>query len=155
MKTLAVLLVALALVLAAGCQQRVGVAAETAAVTAVLNDYIASVEKEEIDLYGKVMAHDAGMVNYGTGGAPIVGWNALKKIIEDQNAALSQTRITASNVSVKILPAGDWAWATSLWEFKAVMGGKTLDLPVRCTWILEKRDGRWVVVHFHKSIAAG
>ena len=52
-------------------------------------------------LYGKLMAHDAGMVHYGTGGAPIVGWAALEKIIEDQDAALSQTKITASDVSLR------------------------------------------------------
>jgi ketosteroid isomerase-like protein len=151
MKRLALVGIALALIVAAGCQRRVDIAAETTAVAAVLGDYIASVEREDIDLYGKVMAHDAGMVNYATGGAPIVGWATLEKIIEDQNATLSQTKITASDVSVKISPSGDRAWATSLWDFRAVAGGKSLALPVRCTWILEKRGGHWLVVHFHKS----
>ena len=153
MKRLAFVAVSLAVVVAAGCQQRADVAAETTAVTAVLTSYITSIEKEDMELYGKVMAHDDGMVNYGTDGAPIVGWNSLKKLIEDQNAALSQTKITANDVSVKVSPSGNWAWATSLWDFKAVAGGKSLALPVRCTWILEKRDGRWLIVHFHKSIA--
>src|SRR3972149_5922170 len=105
MKRLVVFLIGPALVLAVGCQRRVDVTTDTTAVTGVLENYIASVEKEDVDLYGKVMAQDAGMVNYGTAGAPIVGWDALKKVIEDQNAALSQTIITASDVSVKISPA--------------------------------------------------
>ena len=155
MKRLVVLLVALALVLAVGCQRRVDVTTDTTAVTGVLENYIASVEKEDMELYAKAMVHDAGMVNYGTAGAPIVGWDALKKVIEDQNAALSQTIISASDVSVRVSATGDWAWATSLWKFNTVMGGNTLALPVRCTWILEKRDGRWAIVHFHKSVAAG
>jgi uncharacterized protein (TIGR02246 family) len=149
------LFVASTLVVAVGCQQRVDVTAEATAVTGVLENYITSVEKEDMELYAAVMAHDAGMVNYGTAGAPIVGWDALKRVIEDQNAALSETKIGARDVSVKISPTGDWAWATSLWDFKAVAGGKPLALPVRCTWILEKRDGRWVIAHFHKSLAAG
>ena len=155
MKRFAVLLVGFSLVLVAGCQRVVDVAAETTAVTGVLENYITSIEKEDMELYGKVMAHDDGMVNYGTDGAPIVGWGSLKKLIEDQNAALSQTKITAAEVSVRISPSGNWAWATSLWDFRAVVGGKSLALPVRCTWILEKRDGRWLIVHFHKSIACG
>jgi uncharacterized protein (TIGR02246 family) len=155
MKGFAVLLVSTALVLAAGCQRPVGVAAETTAVTGVLENYITSVEKEDMELYAAVMAHDAGMVNYGTAGAPIVGWDALKRVIEDQNAALSETKITAKDVSVRVAPSGEWAWATCLWDFKTVAGGRPLALPVRCTWILEKRDGRWVIAHFHKSLAAG
>jgi uncharacterized protein (TIGR02246 family) len=155
MKRLALVAIALALIVVAGCHQRVDVAAETTAVTAVLTSYITSIEKEDIDLYGKVMAHDAAMVNFGSDGPPIVGWEALRKAIEDQNATLSQTTITASDVSVRVSPTGDSAWATSLWKFKAVIGVKTLDLPVRCTWILEERGGRWLIVHFHKSIACG
>jgi hypothetical protein len=154
MKRFVVLLVCLALVLAVGCRRRVDVAAETTAVTGVLENYILAIEKEDMELYGNVVAHDPAMVNYGTFGPPIVGWDALRKVIEDQNLALSETKITASDVSVKVSPSGSWAWATSLWAFKTMMGGKLLTLPVRCTWILEKRDSRWVIVHFHKSVAA-
>ena len=155
MKRLVVLLVASTVVLAVGCQRQVDVTAETTAVKGVLEDYIASVEKEGLELYTKVMVHDVGMVNYGTTGAPIVGWDALKAVIGDQNEALSETKISARDVSVRFAPSGTWAWATCLWDFKAVMGGKPLALPVRCTWVLEKREGRWVIVHFHKSVAAG
>jgi uncharacterized protein (TIGR02246 family) len=155
MRRLAFVALGLALIVAAGCQQRLDVKADTTAVTAVLTSYITSIEKEDMELYSKVMAHDDGMVNYGTDGAPIVGWGSLEKLIEGQNAALSQTKITAAEVSVRISPSGNWAWATSLWDFRAVVGSKSLALPVRCTWILEKRDGRWLIVHFHKSIACG
>jgi uncharacterized protein (TIGR02246 family) len=155
MKGFAVLVVGTTLVFAAGCQRSVRVAAETTAVTGVLENYIASVEKEDMELYAAVVAHDAEMVNFGSGGPPIVGWDALRKVIEDQNAALSETKIGARDVSVKISPTGEWAWATSLWDFKTVAGGKPLTLPVRCSWILEKRGGRWVIAHFHKSVAAG
>jgi uncharacterized protein (TIGR02246 family) len=155
MRKLVLLFVASTLVVAVGCAQRADVTAETTAVKGVLEKYIASVEKEDMELYAAVMAHDAAMVNFGSGGPPIVGWEALRKVIEDQNAALSETKIGARDVSVKISPTGDWAWATSLWDFKAMAGGKPLALPVRCSWILEKQDGRWVIVHFHKSVAAG
>jgi len=33
------------------------------------------------------------------------------------------------------------------------MGENLVSLPVRCTWLLEKREGGWVIVHFHKSVA--
>lgn len=45
----------------------------------------------------------------------------------------------------------DMAWATNQWFFNARIGDQAMTLPLRCTWILEKRDGRWMIVHFHKS----
>src|SRR4030042_3560660 len=115
MKRLVVLLVASTVVLAVGCQRQVDVTAETTAVKGVLEDYIASVEKEDLELYTKVMVHDVGMVNYGTTGAPIVGGGALKAVIGDQNEALSETKISARDVSVRFAPSGTWAWATCFW----------------------------------------
>ena len=59
---------------------------------------------------------------------------------------------TVSDITVNVSSGGRFAWATSLWDFKATMGGQAIALPVRCTWILEKREIGWVVVHFHKSV---
>jgi ketosteroid isomerase-like protein len=93
------------------------------------------------------------MVNFGTGaGDRVVGWRALKDVIEAQNAALSGTKIVVSDVTVHISPEGQFAWATSLWDFKATVGEQVIDMPVRCSWILEKRETGWVVVHFHTSV---
>jgi ketosteroid isomerase-like protein len=75
--------------------------------------------------------------------------------MEGQNAALEDIEIDQSDVRVHVFPGGDNAWATSLWQFKASAGEDQLNLPVRCTWELERREGTWRVVHFHKSIAAG
>ena len=38
------------------------------------------------------------------------------------------------------------------WVFKARMAGEELELPLRCTWVPEKRDAGWVLVHSHKSL---
>ena len=136
-----------------GCQHPVDDAAEKSAIKAVLESYVTSVENEDMDLYSKIVAHDAAMINFGTDGPPIVGWEALKKVMLDQNAALSQTKITVSEVSIVIPLSGKVAWATSLWNFKAMVGEKAIELPVRCTWILEKRVDSWIIVLFHKSVA--
>jgi len=64
---------------------------------------------ENIDLYAKILSHDQDMTNFGTSEPPIVGWDSLKKIIEDQNAALSQTKIIASDLAIHISKEGDFA----------------------------------------------
>ena len=142
------------LMLITACQLKVNQEVEKKKIKAVLDSYITSIETEDIDLYAKVLAHDQDMVNFGTSEPPIVGWDTLKKAIEDQNSALSQTKITASDLSIHISKDGNFAWATDLWDFRAMMADQAIEIPIRCSWILEKRDGQWVVVHFHKSVRA-
>jgi len=153
MRKVYVLFLALALMLTVSCQQKADIEAEKAKVKAVLDNYVTSIENEEMDLYAKVMAHVPDMVNFGTSGNPIVGWDALKKIIEDQNAALSETKITVTDLKIHVTETGKVAWATCLWSFKSKIGENPIELPVRCTWILEKQGPDWVIVHFHKSVA--
>lgn len=124
-------------------------------VQALLDRYVDAVQREDLTAYGEVVAHDASMVNFGAFGAPIVGWDALRQVIDAQNGALDAIRIEQSDVFVHVLPSGKEAWATSLWRFRARSGESDVDLPVRCSWQCERRDGRWRVTHFHKSIAAG
>ena len=153
MKKSLVLFLVLAFLALSVCAKKLDIEAEKAKVKEVLDGYVTSIENEDMALYAKVMAHDEDMVNFGSGAADrIVGWKALEKVILDQNAALSGTKITASDVTISISPDGKFAWATSLWNFKAMMGEQGIELPVRCTWILEKREAGWVIVHFHKSV---
>jgi len=129
--------------------------AEKAAVKSVLDNYLTAVENADIELYGQVVAKDPDMVNFGTDASErIVGWDALRRAIEAQFAALPGTRIAVSDVTVDVLSGGRFAWATSLWVFKATVAatGQTIELPVRCSWVLEKRETGWVIVHFHKSV---
>lgn len=156
MKGLSVLLLASAIVLSvtAGCQQAVNVEAEKAAIRAVLDGYITSIENEDMALYARIIAHDPNMVNFGTDAVErIVGWDALEKLINAQNAAWSGTNIEARDVTINLLAGGRSAWATSLWHLNTTVAGQPIEVnQVRCTWVLEKRQAGWVIVHFHKSI---
>jgi len=138
-----------------GCQPQVDVDAEAAGVRAALDAYVAAVEAEDMAQYGEAVAHEQAVMHFGAFGAPIAGWDALQEVMAGQNAMLDSIRIEQSDVAVHVLPSGDWAWATSLWDFTAMMGEESMALPVRCTWILEKRADGWKVVHFHKSVSAG
>ena len=155
MSKLLVTFALLAIILSVSCgPQKADIEAEKAAVKTVLDQYVTSVEREDMDLYAKNVAHDPKMVNFGGFGDPIVGWDALKKVMEGQNEALSETKITVTDLVIYVSETGTLAWATCLWNLKAIMGESPMELPIRCTWVLEKRDNRWVIVHFHKSMAA-
>jgi len=133
---------------------KVNLEAEQAAVKTVLDDYVKSIVQEDMALYGRIVSHDTTVVYFGTSEDPIQGWIALKPLIEAQNAALSNTTIDVTDTRIKLSPSADFAWATSLWRFRAKAGDSALDLQVRCTWILEKQKDHWVIVHFHKSVAS-
>jgi uncharacterized protein (TIGR02246 family) len=138
------------------CEKRVppvDIEAEKANINSVLENYVKSVENEDMNLYAQTMAHDSEMVNFGSSGEPIIGWDALKKAIEGQNAALSETKIDVSDMKIHVGEDGKFGWATCLWNFQAKIGENAIKLPVRCTWILEKRENRWIIVRFHKSVA--
>jgi uncharacterized protein (TIGR02246 family) len=155
MKHVSIIFIITALTLVMGCQRAVDTAAEKSAINAVLDNYIRSIEKEDIELYGKIFVHDPDMVNFGTGAKErIVGWDALRKVIEAQNAALSETEITQSDVTINLSPEGQFAWVTCRWNFKSTMEAQVMQLPVRCSWVLEKRGNDWKIVHFHKSVGA-
>ena len=152
MKPVSMIVLGMGLALMVACRSGVNQETERATIKSVLDSYITSIETENIDLYAKILSHDQDMTNFGTSEPPIVGWDSLKKIIEDQNAALSQTKIVASDLAIHISKEGDFAWATNLWDFGAMMGEQAIQIPVRCSWVLEKRDGQWVITHFHKSV---
>jgi hypothetical protein len=138
-----------------GCVKSVDMEKAKQDVGAVLDQYVQGVERENMEQYARHVFHGPEMVNFGAFGAPIVGWEALRGVIEGQNTGLDSIKIDQSQVQIHVMPGGTNAWATSLWRFRAKAGENALDLPVRCTWVLEKREGAWLIVHFHKSIAAG
>jgi ketosteroid isomerase-like protein len=114
--------------------------------------WITAVEGRDIGLLPKVAAQDADSVWIGAGaGDWLVGFDALEQAMRAQNAALQDIHIQVSDETVHVSPSGDMVWATNQWVFNAQMGDHQMALPLRCTWILEKRDGQWIIVHFHKS----
>jgi uncharacterized protein (TIGR02246 family) len=143
------------LLVTGGCHDEGRIEADRTSIKAVLDKYVTSIEKEDIELYGSIFMHDSVMVNFGTGAKErIVGWEALRKVIVDQNAALSETKIAQSDVTINVSPDGQFAWATSLWDFRSTMEAQRIQLPVRCSWVLEKQNKDWKIVHFHKSVGA-
>lgn len=127
--------------------------AEKAAIQAVLDGYVRAVETEDMDLYAQAVAHDPAMVNFGTGAEDrIVGWATLQDMMNAQNEALSDTKINQHDVTITVAPDGQFAWATSLWDLSATVGEDKLEVPIRCSWVLQKGDYGWEIVHFHKSV---
>jgi ketosteroid isomerase-like protein len=97
----------------------------------------------------KAYADDVSMVNGGWA-APIVGWTNYLAIYQQQIARMQKLRMDRFNTYIKV--SGTVAWACYQWEFEAVVDGAPAASQGQTTVILQKRDGRWVIVHNHTSL---
>ena len=116
----------------------------------LLGGYCAAVDYEGGET---IFADD--VLSFGTK-APIVGglafvrqnqWEGIWPNIRD-------FRIEMENVRA----GGDegWAWGITTWTSTGFdSAGRPYDRPGRATIILERRDGRWLAVHTHFSLAPG
>jgi len=125
---------------------------ETAAVVDMLNRYIEAVEEGDLVKYSTVVSHDDNLAWYGSMPGQIVGWGEVEGVIRGMFDALSDIEITQTDLRVHFSADRSLAWATCLWDFRARMGDQPVIEPTRCTWVLERRDPGWVIVHWHKSV---
>ena len=120
---------------------------------AVLTKWIEAIEGRELGMLPEVVAMDTNLIWIGTAvNEWVSGYRQLEQVMQAQNDALLDIQIDVSEESIHTYPQVNLAWATNRWVYHARAGEEELVLPLRCTWILEKRAQGWRIVHFHKSV---
>lgn len=154
MKTQLLFVIAAALTVTAGCGQRVDVAAEKAKVKSVVDQFEQFWETEDVGLLSQIMAHDTDMVNSGTDAAEyFVGWEAFKASVEQMLPALDKVKINVKEQSIKVHSSGQVAWFAQVWDWDLEVEGQPMHSEgQRLSGVLEKRNGKWVIVQFHNSV---
>lgn len=139
-----------------GCEQKADTDGEIGKVKMVVDQFAQFWETKNMELLSKIMAHDADMVNYGTGAAEqFVGWTALRDSVQKMLPMFSNNKITIREQVIKVNSTGDIAWFSELWDWNLEMGGQPVQLyGQRLTGVLEKRNGNWVIIQFHNSMPA-
>lgn len=110
-------------------------------------------ETKDMELFSRIMAHDADMVVYGSD-APEhwVGWEPLKESVQKMLSSLN-AKITVKEQIIKVHPFGNVAWFSEIWDWDMVLEGKAVRSEgQRLTGVLEKRNGSWVFVQIHNSV---
>jgi ketosteroid isomerase-like protein len=97
----------------------------------------------------KNYADDVSVVNGGWA-PPIIGWGNYEMLFKQQRAAMQQVRLDRSNTYIKV--NGATAWACYQWEFTAVVNGTPAAARGQTTYVLTKKDSRWLIAHDHTSI---
>ena len=154
MKRLFALLCGAALLGMSGCAQKVDLETEKAKVKSVVDQFEQAWETEDMELFSRIMAHDADMVNYGTDATEhFVGWEALKESVQKMFLSFENIKLTVKDQVIKVHASGNVAWFSEVADWDLVVEGKPVRSEgQRLTGVLEKRNGNWVFVQFHNSV---
>ena len=124
-----------------------------AAVKAVLNKVAEGYTRRDMTLLRPSFAPDPDVVMYGTGadekrlGLVEIQVQAERDWFQTETASLSYRRTSIS-------AAGSVAWAAADAVLDVKASGQKMTLPLRITFVLEKRGDQWLIVHAHFSLPA-
>ncbi|MFC1904453.1 nuclear transport factor 2 family protein [Chloroflexota bacterium] len=125
-----------------------------AEVMAVMNRYNEAYAKQDVDGIMALFAPDPDMVVIGTGeDEKRIGPAELRTQLERdfaQSEAISIEFIwhSVSRADSVALVAADCVAQAKMTD------GQEMSLPLRATFVLEQREGRWLIIHAHASQAA-
>lgn len=122
---------------------------EVKAVTDVLTQEAAAVEKGDLTTLDKLWANDESVTVFESGHANY-GWNDYRNThLAPELKEFKNTKYAFSDLKVKV--DGKTAWATFKYTLAAEMGARKVESGGLATAVLEKRDAKWRIVHWHSS----
>ena len=100
-----------------------------------------------------IFAPDADVVVFGTGtDETYVGYDAVRAGVERDFAQSEDFRVEFGWSSYSA--AGNVAWVAREFHARADVDGREVGVDGRLTVVLEKRNGRWLIVQSHASVPA-
>ena len=121
---------------------------EAAARTALLQSATAF-EKNDLAALNKLWANDEALTVFESGHANY-GWTDYRdNHLAPEMREMKNTKYTLSDI--KLHMASKTAWATFKYAISADIKDRHVDGGGLGTAVLEERDGRWQIVHWHSS----
>lgn len=122
---------------------------EAKAVTSVLMREAEAVEKGDLAALDKIWANTEDVTVFESGHANY-GWSDYRNShLAPELKEFKNTKYSFSDLKVKI--DGKTAWATFKYALSADIAERKIESGGLATAVLEKRDGRWQIVHWHSS----
>jgi hypothetical protein len=107
----------------------------------------------DLETLSEYMSHDADAVGYTVDGHKYVGWPLLETEMRPEFEAVQKLELPISYLQV--WQKGELAWFAMELDYIRYFDADDLNqrmaLPLRETGVLERRDGRWVLVAWHES----
>ena len=130
---------------------------EKAVIAKVIKDSICWALTKDRALQENTMAHDEDLFYFWTGSThTVAGWKQhLKTFDTYMDPRFKAIRTEVRDLRIHLSRSGDVAWYSAnlddVVEWEGKRGGGE---DIRWTGVLEKRDGKWVIVQMHASLAA-
>ncbi len=122
---------------------------EVKAVTDVMMSEAVAVEKGDLAALDKIWANTEDVTVFESGHANY-GWNDYRNThLAPELKEFKNTKYSFSDLKIKV--DGKTAWATFKYSLAAEMGTRKVESGGLGTAVLEKRDGKWRIVHWHSS----
>ena len=122
---------------------------EGKAVTDVMTREALAVEQGDLAALDKIWANSEDVTVFESGHANY-GWNDYRNThLAPELKEFKNTKYSFSDMKVKV--DGKTAWATFKYSLAAEMGTRKVESGGLGTAVLEKRDGKWRIVHWHSS----
>jgi len=115
----------------------------------MISEVLGAWQLGDSDRMHKNYVDDVSVVNGGWA-APVIGWTNYEILYKQQRATMQQVRLDRSNTYIKV--NGNTGWACYQWEFAAVINGTPSAARGQTTYVLVKRDNRWLIAHDHTSV---
>jgi ketosteroid isomerase-like protein len=114
-------------------------------------EMLAAWQLGDINLLHSVYADDVSVVS-GVFEAPILGWPNFLATYQKLRARVSSVQKDRYNTYTVV--RGALAWSSFQWEFNGQVDGNAARWRGQTTLVLEKRAGKWMIVHDHTSVVA-
>lgn len=122
-------------------------------VKAVIDRYLESYRKRDINLLGKAVAADERFVAYGTDKSESWhGWESFHSVVGKLFDALEEIHWKRGETTINFSQDGNVAWFAEELAGDFVTGGQRHHCEFRLTGVAERRAGNWVIVQFHRSV---
>lgn len=136
---------------------QIDIEAEKAAVETAINDCIKwPFPEKNIDRLIGSCAHDSSFfIFHPDSKSTVIGWDAFQKTIDDffMDEALKPTKTEIRDIRINLSKSGDVAWYSCLLDDCGEYKDRKWEW-INCRWtgVLEKRNGRWLLVQMHFSL---
>jgi hypothetical protein len=130
---------------------------EKAVIAKVIHDAICWALTKDRPLQESTMAHDEDLVIFWTNSdTTVFGWNRYVKLFDIwMDPRFKATLTEIRDLRINLSRSGDVAWFSATLDDLSEWDGKPRGArDIRWTGVLEKREGKWVFVQMHGSLAA-
>jgi len=136
-----------------GCTKRVDIEAEKARIQLVFDQWAQAMRTEDIESISNIYCHDDDIVTFSKGSIYCDGWEQWKELLQSWFDSIDNYDISISRQVIKVHASGKVAWISFYFDEHFVARDVSFNIKGgRFTGILEKRSGKWVIVHSHTSI---